>query len=431
MRSRPPTNPRYVDEAIMVQHSASPSPNHLSWPQEQEYSAEVSKTWPGAARTPGDSIVWISKCFLFSGAKVWAACHVALANWYNWFLPSHTAGGWANWDALLPLKLPVKPACLPLPASGDSRCPWVVATWLPALPPFFRFSMTIFLPCLHMAFSSLCVLVSKFPFSSKDTYLWIRTHPNDFILTWFHLGIPCFQIKSHSQYCGLGLGRERGWRGMIQPKPLSERLGAEWGKPAVRTAEVYDFRSWGGERDEAMLPFKASRRMHKPTTRKPAGELSPHIWWCQERTTNSCSQVRGHPPPSLPTSLPAAGPACRRWEKCTKQRPCPRSERSGHSPTPHGGPLSHRKSHSRGKGVIRRTGPRMSWIRLNERLCKTWVDIQSWDLPKKWSRSGERSLGKHVLLLCLKAGLLPFYLFSFLFTSDNCDDDEKNHSVYQ
>lgn len=155
---------------------------------------------------------------------------------------------------------------------------------------------------------------------------------------------------------------------MIQPKPLSERLGAGWGKPAVRTAEVYDFRSRGGEWDEAMLPFKASRRMHKCTTRKPAGEVSPHIRWCQERTTNGCGQVRGRPLPSLPTSLPAAGRACGRWEKSRKQRPCPRSERSGHSLTPHWGPLSHRKDHSRGKGVIRRTGPCMSWIRLNETL---------------------------------------------------------------
>ena len=69
---------------------------------------------------------------------------------------------------------------------------------------------------LHMASSSLCVSVSKFPsFYREIGHIWFRAtlFQYDLILTWLHLSRPCFQIRLHPQV----LGRCGFWGDTIQP----------------------------------------------------------------------------------------------------------------------------------------------------------------------------------------------------------------------
>ena len=232
--------------------------------------------------------------------------------------------------------------------------------------------MTILLPCLHRAFSRLCVLASKFPFSSKDTYLWIRTHPNDFILTWFHLQMPCFQIKSNSRYWGLGFGSGREWQGMIQPTPLSESLGAGWGKPAVSTAEVYDFRAHVGHETRPCCPSRLLEECTNASQENQQG-ISHQVVSREDHKWLQSSQRTPTAFPSLPSLLPSQQQAMPAGGgRNAGNRGCvPGVKDQATVPLPTEGPWA--TGRAAAEGVIRKDWALyevdvLNWVRLNEAL---------------------------------------------------------------
>lgn len=78
--------------------------------------------------------------------------------------------------------------------------PWLVGASLHSLPPSSHGSL----------FLCLCVSLSRFPSSSKDTshWIWPTLTWYDLIVTWLHPKRPYFQIQSHLWVLGLGLQRD-------------------------------------------------------------------------------------------------------------------------------------------------------------------------------------------------------------------------------
>lgn len=91
------------------------------------------------------------------------------------------------------LKSVEKDLSLPFPASGSPRHWWLALSLLGTL-----------LVSLHVV--SLCLLVSlpEFPsfFFFFNTSHWIRTYPEDLILTWLHRKKPYFHYKFTFQVAG-------------------------------------------------------------------------------------------------------------------------------------------------------------------------------------------------------------------------------------
>lgn len=142
-------------------------------------------------------------------------------------------------------------------------------------------------------------------------------------------------------------------------------------------------RSQGGEWDEAMLPFRLQKNAQMPQENQQENSRG-----VRERTTNGCSQVQRTPPPSSPTSLPA-GRACRRRRKQGnrgrvpgwKIRPPPSPLRA----------LEPQEGPQQRKGVIRRTGPCVALVRLNETV-RAWGGHGAEICPRS-DRRRERAWG--------------------------------------